>query len=304
MIDLPALAELASRYPSALDAEVAPIRIGSATYPAIDAPVIMGTVNLSQDSTYRDSIAFDTESAVRKVRVAAAQGAAVVDVGAESTNAGAARVDDSAQIAQLVPVIEQCAAAGIAISVETYSPHVTRACLAAGAVVLNMTGAGHQDEIFALAAEYGATVVVCYSPQADVRHVSDVDVDGDPIPALAEHFQERIARARSLGADELVIDPGMGFFYGNLTDPQRRVQHQSRVLLNAFRLRELGLPICQALPHALRLFEEGHRAAEGFFAVLARLGSAGMLRTHEVALVRSVTQSMAVLDTGAAHWSS
>ena len=55
------------------------------------------------------------------------------------------------------------------------------------------------------------------------------------------------------------------------------------VLLNAFRLRSLGVPMCNALPHAFDLFEEQFRTAEGFFAVLAMLGGTGVLRTHEVA---------------------
>ena len=68
------------------------------------------------------------------------------------------------------------------------------------------------------------------------------------------------------------------------------------MLLNGFRLRDLGVPICQALPHAFDLFEEQFRTAEGFFAVLAMLGGTGVLRTHEVAQVRAVVASMRTLD--------
>ncbi len=297
MIDLGALVELAGKYPEALTASVAPLRIGDRTIDTDAGRAIMATVNLSRDSTYRESIAPDTDAAVSMSLVAAAQGADVVDIGAESTTATAARVSGADQISQLVPVIERCAAAGVATSVETYHPDVTRACLQAGALVLNMTGAQQQREMFDLAAEYGATVVVCYAAGADVREITDVELDADPIPALIDHFAARIDLARSHGVTDLVLDPGMGFYYGNLVDPKVRVQHQARVILNSFRLRVLGLPLCQALPHAFDLFLDQYRSAEGFFAVLAQLGGAGLLRTHEVPLVAAVTRSMDFLDT-------
>ena len=84
-----------------------------------------------------------------------------------------------------------------------------------------------------------------------------------------------------------------------LTDPLVRAQHQTMVLLNTFRLRRLGLPVCHALPHAFDLFEEEFRIAEAFFAVLARLGGTGMLRTHEVPRARAVVEALARLDTSA-----
>jgi dihydropteroate synthase len=256
----------------------------------------MGTVNLSRDSTYRESIATGTASAIRKARVAAAAGAHLVDIGAESTTARAARVEADDQLTRLLPVIEQCAAEGISVSVETYDPAIARAGLAAGAQVLNMTGASHQEQMYDIAAEFGATVILCYVKGANVREITDVRLDADPIPGLLEHFAERVGVARSHGVERIVIDPGMGFYYGNLVEPLTRVRHQTEVILNTFRLRVLGLPICHALPHAFDLFEEHFRSAEGFFAVLAMLGGANLLRTHEVPLVHAVAHAMTTLD--------
>ena len=156
------------------------------------------------------------------------------------------------------------------MSAETYEPAVVRACLAAGAQILNLTGTAHHDEIHALAAEFGATVFMCYVGSANVRDITNVTVDDDPIPGLLEHFERRLAQARAAGVTSLVIDPGMGFFYGNLVDPMTRARHQSWVLLNTFRLRGLGVPICNAMPHAFDIFEDQFRVAEGFFTVLGR----------------------------------
>ena len=296
MITLAALARLAQEHGADLDHRVGPLLVADRTFDVDTQPVIMGTVNLSRDSTYRESIAVSPESAVRKARVMAAEGADIVDIGAESTTARAARVGTQQQIASLVPVIEEVTKEGILVSVETYEPQVVEAGLAAGATVLNMTGVEHEDRMLDLAAEHGATVILCYSAGGNVREITDVTVDEDPVPGLLDHFERRLERARAHGVDRIVIDPGMGFYYGNLTDPLVRARHQARVLLAGFRLRRLGVPMCNALPHAFDLFEENFRTAEGFYAVLAMLGGTGVLRTHEVPQVRAVVRAMAALD--------
>jgi len=296
MLTLRALAELADRYGDELGTEVAAVDIDDVVIATTDRPAIMGTLNLSRDSTYRDSIAVSTESAIRKARTMMAQGADIVDIGAESSTAAAARVTAGDQIAALVPVIEGAVDAGVLVSAETYEPAVVRACLEAGARILNLTGAEHHEEIYRLAAEFDATVILCYVGGANVREISDVNIAEDPIPGLLEYFTSRVAQARAAGVGRLVIDPGMGFYYGNLVNPQVRVQHQARVVLQSFRLRRLGLPICQALPHAFDLFEDQYRTAEGFFAVLAQLGGVSIWRTHEVAQVRAVREATQVLS--------
>ncbi len=296
MLSLSALADLEASRGADYRQPVAPLLVGDRVFDVDSRPVVMGTVNLSRDSTYRESVAVSVESAVRKARVMAAHGADLVDIGAESSTARAARADATAQIVALVPVIERVSDEGILVSVETYDPEVVRVSLKAGAQVLNLTGVEHQDCILELAAERAATVILCYSGGSNVREVTDVTIDEDPIPALLDHFGPRLELARARGVDRLVIDPGMGFYYGNLTDPLTRARHQGRVLLNGFRLRTLGVPVCNALPHAFDLFEDQYRSAEGFFAVLAAIGGTGVFRTHEVAQVAAVLGAMEALD--------
>jgi dihydropteroate synthase len=296
MLTLQDLAALAAADPAALAARVGPLRIGQRAYDVDAAPIVMGCVNLSRDSTYRESIATSTSSAIRKGLVMHAQGAAIIDIGAESSTARAARVDPQAQIAALVPVIERLVDEDVTVSAETYAPAVVSACLKAGASVLNLTGLSEQEEILTLAAEHEATVVLCYVGGENVRQITDVTLDADPIPGLLDHFAARIELARSLGVERLVIDPGMGFYYANLTDPSTRARHQANVLLSSFRLKTLGLPVCNAMPHAFDLFEDQFRTAEGFFSVLGMLGGTSVFRTHEVAHVRSVLDALLSLD--------
>ena len=112
--------------------------------------------------------------------------------------------------------------------------------------------------------------------------------------ALYKFFARQIEAATKAGVSRIWIDPGLGFYYRNLQDSGARIRHQMEVFLNSFRLRQLGWPVCQALPHAFECFEEEVRVAEPFFAVLALLGQASLLRTHEVAKVRGVLRTMAL----------
>ena len=289
MIALEALSTLFQNHSTALKTPIAQLEFDGKLF---SQPALMATVNLSRDSTYRESIAISTEAAIRKSRVYFAQGADLIDIGAESSTAKAARVNAQDQIRALVPVIEQLSADGIPVSAETYEPEVVKACLQAGAKVLNFTGNEYEDEILDLASQFNATVVVCYVGGANVREITDLNLDADPIPALAAYFEKRIESALSHGVTNIVIDPGMGFYYGNLVDPLTRVKHQTNVILNSFRLRELGYPICQALPHAFDLFEDEFRTAESFFAVIASLGGVNLIRTHEISKVRPVFNAM------------
>jgi dihydropteroate synthase len=298
VITLTDLAALAAAHPQALAAPVAPLEIAGRVLDLDRAPLIMGVVNLSRDSTYRDSVAVSVDSAVRRARIMAAQGAGLIDLGAESTTAKAARVSAAEQSTALVPVISELTAEGVAISVEAYDAGVVRAALGAGAAVVNLTGTRQADEILELVAEHSAAVILCFMPGATAREVGDLPVDGDPFPELRDHFAARIEHARARGVRQIVIDPGLGFYYANLTEPAVRARAQAALLASTFRLRELGVPVCQSLPHAFDLFEEEFRSAEGFFAMLALLGRAGVLRVHEVGRVAAVARAMGALEVG------
>lgn len=298
MITLADLAALSEQYGDAWSAPVEPVVLDSPAGQVVigDGPVtLMGCVNLSRDSTYRESVATGPDDAVRMGRIQAAQGAAIIDLGAESSNAAAARVSPDDQVKALVPVVERLAADAV-VSVETYEPVVVAACLDAGARILNMTGREHEDDMLTLAAQYDAAVVMCFGETGNVREASDVPPDADPMPVLLDHFGARLERARALGADKVVVDPGMGFHYGNLLDPLARSRHQTRVLSQTFRLRPLGVPVCNVLPHTYDIFGDEFRKAEGFYAVFAALGGTHLLRVHEVPHLRVVLDALRVLE--------
>ncbi len=294
MLSLEQLAALLDQNRTAAKSRVQEFSIGGQRFHFNAQPAVMGVVNLSADSWYRESVCRSAETAVLRGQVLAAQGAQIIDVGAESTLAHAARVNDAAQKSKLIPVIKGLRAKQILVSVETYSPTVTRASLEAGASILNLTGTTASKEIYKMVAAQDAAVIICYVAGKNVREVGDFDLSADPIPRLRDFFARQIEMAQRSGVDKIFIDPGLGFYYKNLQDSAVRVRHQMNIFLNTFRLRELGFPVCHALPHAFEFFGEEVRCAEPFFAVLAALGKTDLFRTHEVPRIKAVLDTLKV----------
>ncbi|MDX2226955.1 MAG: dihydropteroate synthase [Verrucomicrobiae bacterium] len=298
MLDLEFLRQLHDRHEDCLKARVETFSLGGTHFDFATRTHLMGVVNLSADSWYRESVCLDVESAIARGLVLGAQGADLVDLGAESTLEKAARVEGQEQNGKLLPVIRALSGEGVKVSVETYLPSVTEACLKAGAVVLNLTGNEHLEEHFRRVAEHEAGVILCYVQGSHVRDVGDFRFAADIVGDMHDYFARRIDLAAKCGVRKIFIDPGLGFYYRNLQDSSRRVAHQMEVFLNTFRLRTLGWPTCHALPHAFEYFGEEVRCAEPFMAVLALLGKTDLLRTHEIPRVRAVARTLAVFPGG------
>jgi dihydropteroate synthase len=294
MLSLEHLAELLEKNRPAAQARVREFSIGGREFAFNSTPAIMGVINLSPDSWYRESVCLSAQNAIRRGEVLQAQGADIIDIGAESTLAHAARVDATAQTGKLLPVIRAMSEARILVSVETYQPAAARACLEAGANVLNFTGLECDAELFRMVAAHDAAVILCYVQGRNVREVGDFDCGADSVALMHDFFARQTELAVRNGVEKIFLDPGLGFYYRNLQDSAVRVRHQMTVFLNTFRLRSLGFPICHALPHAFEFFGDEVRCAEPFFAVLAALGKTDLFRTHEVPRVRAVLGTMGV----------
>jgi len=292
MLTLEQLTTLAQSAPQALQARVAQFRIAGQMFHFGTQPYLMGVINLSPDSWYRESVSLSAPAAIRRAQILHAEGADLIDIGAESTLPHAARADAGAQTSRLLPVVQALAEQRIPCSVETYNPDVTEACLGAGAAVLNLTGNVGSEAIYQRVAAHNAAVIICFVLGDNVREAAEFDLRGDPIEQIYSYFARQVELAARCGVSRILIDPGLGFYYRNLQDGRLRVAHQMRVFLSTFRLRALGFPVCHALPHAFEFFEHEVRCAEPFFAVLAALGKTDLFRTHEVARTRAVLQTL------------
>ena len=210
MLNLEELAELVAKHGAAAHARVREFSLGGKHFAFNSQPVIMGVVNLSPYSLYRESVCLTSESAIQRCQMLSAQGADIIDVGAESTLVHASRVDDDLQNSKLLPVVQGLRNAGILASVETYQPAVARKCLEAGANILNLTGVERSEEFYRLAAAHDAGLIICYVQGNNVRDVGDFDFGADPISRMRDFFERQIEIAARHNVERLCLDPGPG----------------------------------------------------------------------------------------------
>lgn len=293
VLDQHVLYEIFDTYRQALARPVRPFTVGGRLFDFNRYRYLVGVINLSTDSWYRESVCATTEEAIARAEMLARDGADVIDLGAESTLPEAQRAGGRQQLERLLPVIEALKERRLLVSVESYYPEVLEACAQAGADIFNLTGMRHGDDVFKLAVQYDAAVILCYVAGHTVREVSELRLQDDMMGMLVAYFRTVLARAEQLGLTRCFLDPGLGFYYTNLQDSQRRIRYQMNTFLQTFRLHELGYPTFNILPHAPEIFlDDERRSAEPFFSVLALLGGTHVIRSHEIRTVHRVRQIM------------
>lgn len=247
----------------------------------------MGVLNLSPDSTYRETVCHTLEAALYRGRRMTLEGAAMVDIGAESTGETADVVSIDHQVDRMRPVVRGLADEGILVSVETYHPEVGVALLEAGAGVVNLTGRVDDKAFYEAIAHHQAGLVLCYTPGENARSLDHLP----PVDQIFDHqlafFKERVALATGAGIERLWVDPGFGFAL-NLPDGPDRIRYQTDSILQSFRLRELGWPVTVQLTGHVYLFRDEVRVAQTSAATLAVLSKANLVRSHEVPRVQPV----------------
>ncbi len=294
MLRLEDLYELHEKYNDALTAKVEAFTIGDKHFDFNSDPAIMGVINLSPDSWYRESVCLNAEQAIRRGITLKSQGADLVDIGAECTLEHAERVEDVRQQSKILPVLKSLNKAGVLTSIETYYPTVALECLRSGANIINLTGTEQNKDIYKAVADFDAGVIICYYQGKNVRDIGNFTFSEDMVDIMYEYFAQQIEQATKLGVTKIFVDAGLGFYYKNLQDSALRINYQMRTFLNTFRLRKLGFPVCHALPHGFECFGEEVRSAEPFFAVLAALGKTDLFRTHEVPKIKAVLDTLAL----------
>jgi dihydropteroate synthase len=179
--------------------------------------VLMGVLNCTPDSFSDGGLFGDEDAAVARAAALVAAGAAVIDVGAESTRPGSAAVSARDQIARLGGIVRKIVALGTLVSIDTTLPEVAEHALAEGAVVVNTVSLTPAAELGALAARRGAALVLMHSRGAmsAMAGFSVYADDGyrDVVSDVGREWSEAAGRALAAGLprESLVLDPGLGF---------------------------------------------------------------------------------------------
>lgn len=259
---------------------------------ALDRPLIMGIVNLTDDSFSGDGLHGRIDNAVTQGLRLVEEGAQLLDLGAESSRPGAVSVPAEQELDRLLPVVDALLDCGVPLSIDTVKPEVMRAALAAGADMINDIAALQAPGALDAVAASPAAVCLMHmqgrpgSMQADPRY-------GDVVAEVAAFLTERVTACESAGIarQRIVIDPGFGF--------GKTLEHNLALLRRLDRLAETGLPVLAGVSRKSMLGlitgrpvgERVHASVAA--ALLAVRRGAALVRVHDVAATRD---ALAVLQ--------
>jgi dihydropteroate synthase len=247
---------------------------------------LMGVVNVTPDSFSDGGLYLDSGAAIAHGRELVAQGAAILDVGGESTRPGAEVVPAEEELRRVVPVIEGLAGAGAEVSVDTSKAAVAAAAIEAGAAIVNDVTALRGDaEMAGLCAERGVTVVLMHM-LGNPRTMQENPVYEDVVDEVKAFLAERVEAALAAGiAEERIwVDPGIGF--------GKTAGHNLELLRRLGELRELGRPLVVGTSRKSFIGKvDGSAPSERLGGTIATSvwavnEGANVLRVHDVADVR------------------
>jgi dihydropteroate synthase len=257
---------------------------------------LMGVVNVTPDSFSDGGLYLDPEAAIAHGRELAAAGAAILDVGGESTRPGAEAVGAEEELRRVVPVIRGLSDCGCRISVDTSKANVAEAALDAGAEIVNdVTALRGDPAMAALCAERGPTVVLMHM-LGDPRTMQDDPRYDDVVAEVRAFLAQRLesATAAGIAAERIWLDPGIGF--------GKTREHNMELLRRLGELRDLGRPLLVGTSRKSFIGGVDGSAADerlgGTIAssIIAAAEGAEILRVHDVAEMRqALTVATAIL---------
>lgn len=250
----------------------------------LDRPQVMGIVNVTPDSFSDGGAHFDAEAAVAHGLRLAEEGAAILDIGGESTRPGAQEIAVDEELRRVIPVIERLAQdTTLPISIDTRKPEVMRAAVAAGAGMINDVCGLRSEGALDAAAALGVPVVLMHM-LGEPRSMQEAPDYDDVVGEVHRFLAERIFAAEMAGIarKNILVDPGFGF--GKTT------AHNLQLLAQLRRFTELGVPVLAGLSRKRSIGELTGRAeprarVAGSVAahLIAAQHGALLLRVHDAA---------------------
>ncbi len=260
-------------------------------------PLVMGIVNVTPDSFSDGGKFLDTSTAIMRALQLASEGADILDIGGESTRPGATPVARDDELRRVVPVVAELAKrTRVPISVDTMKAEVARACLEAGAAIINDVSGFRDPAMIEIAKEFRAGVVVMHM-RGDPTTMQQNPQYADVVAEVTSYLQERLRVLGESGIppEAVCVDPGIGFGKAH--------EHNMALLANLNAVAGLGRPVCLGVSRKgfIGVLCGRDRSARdpGSLAIAcfaAARGTAHVLRVHDVPSARDAAILLEAID--------
>jgi dihydropteroate synthase type 2 len=261
-------------------------------------PLIVGIVNITEDSFSDGGRYLDPAAAIAHARRLRADGADVIELGPAASHPGSATVTAAEEQRRLAPVLEQLAADGTPVSVDSFRPETLRFAVTGGAAYLNDIHGFSDPGLYPVLAASRCRLIVMHAVQA-AGVATRVATDPAAVWAVIElFFDRRLAalQAAGIGRDRIIIDPGLGYFLGSTPGPSLRVLAGIRELKQAFGVPVLASPSRKSFLRALTGRDVVRSGPATLAAeIFAAWQGADYIRTHDVAAARDALTLLAAI---------
>ncbi len=247
-----------------------------------ETPKVMGILNLTPNSFYDGGKFTDEHSALLQAEKMLSEGADFIDLGAYSSKPNAAFVTEADELERIVPIVRTILREfpEALLSIDTFRSAVARTCIENGAAMINDISAGNLDEkMLETIARLQVPYIMMHmrgNPQT-MQKLTDYD---DVIREILAYFSERIAKARNLGINDLIVDPGFGF--------AKTLEQNYEVLRKLDLFSITGLPVLAGISRKSMIYKpldsNAENALNGTTALntIALMNGAKILRVHDV----------------------
>ncbi len=249
---------------------------------SLDAPVVMGIVNLTPDSFYKGYLDDSFDSIKALIHQMVNDGAAIIDVGGQSTRPGSSRISAKEEIERVMPVVTYIKDhyPSIFISIDTYQSEVANEIIASGAHMVNDISAGNMDARMLATVGRLSVPYICMHMQGTPETMQIQPHYTDLLKEVVEFFIERLAACENAGIIDVILDPGFGF--------GKTVEHNFWLLKNLSVLQIFEKPILAGLSRKSSIYKTlrltAGEALNGTTVMhtLALQNGAKILRVHDV----------------------
>jgi dihydropteroate synthase len=260
-------------------------------------PEVMGILNVTPDSFSDGGQFASTQSAVSRGLKMIEEGATILDIGGESSRPRSTPISAEEELRRVLPVVQELAKqSAVPLSVDTVKPEVARACLQAGAHIINDIRGFRDPSIIEVAAKFRASVVVMHM-QGEPATMQDEPRYEDVVREVGDFFEQRLhdLEKRGVSREAVCLDPGFGF--------GKTLEHNLELLANLGEFARFGRPICLGVSRkgfigtlCGRSIEERMPGSLAVACFAASHGEAHVLRVHDVAATRDAAVVLEAIE--------
>ena len=248
----------------------------------LSKPKVMGILNLTPNSFFDGGKYKNETEIIVQVQKMLSEGATFIDIGAYSSKPNAEFVSVEEEIVRIVPIVDLLVQQfpGILISIDTFRSQVAEACIQKGAALINDISAGKLDDaMLGVVAKYNVPYIMMHM-RGTPQTMSTLTKYEDVVKEVLLYFSERIAAARSLGINDLIVDPGFGF--------AKTLEQNYEMLQKMELFQQLELAVLVGISRKSMIYKtlnnNSHESLNGTTALntISLLKGANILRVHDV----------------------